>query len=174
MGHMPSTDEDQGTVTMLYDDVRLSLRDDTLPSAETDEERTVCQMLRERKACKRSELITELADKMYKNELKHGAWAVDIGLAPTGSRWFADSKRSRPWPAPRPQRFRPAEYRATRCHVLPHVTNPADDSGASAPPTPVQPSDPLQCAMYRRPAGQLPTRTPGRPCRANDDYTKST
>ena len=65
---------------MPFNNVQLSLRDNSLPSTETSEERAVCRILRERKACKLSNLIVELANHMYKNELKHGAWAVGIGL----------------------------------------------------------------------------------------------
>lgn len=65
---------------MLSDNPRLSLRDNSLPSADTDEERIVCHILRERKSCNMSELIAKLADEMYKDELLNGAWAVDIGL----------------------------------------------------------------------------------------------
>lgn len=48
--------------------------------AKDEYERMVCQVLSEEGPLSAAELVRHVAEKMYSDELCHGAWVVDIGI----------------------------------------------------------------------------------------------
>ncbi len=48
--------------------------------ARNEYERMVCQVLSEKGSLSAAELVRQVAEKMYSDELRHGAWVVDIGI----------------------------------------------------------------------------------------------
>lgn len=64
---------------MLDDSAMLILKD--AGQARTDMERLVCDILQTEGPTTVSDLIKRIADEMYYEELRNGAWAVDIGIS---------------------------------------------------------------------------------------------
>ena len=48
--------------------------------ARNEYERMVCQILSEGCTLSAAELVKSVAEQMYSDELRHGAWVVDIGV----------------------------------------------------------------------------------------------